>query len=172
MPHDALIPLTHPSNLSKLSPCALQCVIGTVGTAKCASPLDTKCICTPNFTNLASACLAAKCPLSDAVPALAMQRTMCPDLGLPDLSTLSSCTQVCVIKTLGATHCSGPLDKDCICGMPFKLNVGGCLLGCGLQDLAPALQMEIGICDPNTPGKCSATGLWRILQPQCWFGGW
>lgn len=95
---------------------------------------------------------------------------MCPNLGLPDLSKLSPCAQTCVIKTLTKAKCQGPLDNKYICGLPFEFEVGLCLLGCGLGDLAPALQLQFGVCDPKpTNGQCTATGLWKILQPNCWF---
>lgn len=157
-------------SLSKLSSCALVCVLNTISSAGCSSPFDTNCICTAKFTNLASACLATSCSVIDAVPALNLQKEMCPNLGLPDLSKLSPCAQTCVIKTLTKAKCQGPLDNKCICGLPFEFEVGLCLLGCGLGDLAPALQLQFGVCDPKpTKGQCTATGLWKILQPNCWF---
>lgn len=160
-------------SLSKLSTCALQCVMSSVSAVpNCSNPLDPKCICDERFVNAATQCLLAKCEHKDAVPALGVAKEMCPDMGLPDLSKLPGCAFECVISTLQSNKCAGPLDKNCICGILFALNAVGCLtLRCGLQGTGQALDLEFGICRPTGKPGCNATGVWALTDLACLIPG-
>lgn len=93
---------------------------------------------------------------------------MCPDLGLPDLGTLPDCAFECVISSLQGANCAGPLDKQCICGIPFGLKATTCLgLKCKLAGTGPALQLQLGICRPANKPTCAATGLWQLTDIRC-----
>jgi len=118
----------HSHSLSKLSSCALQCILGQISSNKCAGPTDTSCICTAAFTNGASQCIMNNCPITDAIPALDLSRNMCPDLGLPDMSSMSSCGQECVLTSMKQAECAGPVDRPCICGVKFTAKSGICTL--------------------------------------------
>lgn len=179
-----VVPLSFPSellpsprvltpSLSKLSSCAMQCVLGSVkAVPNCSNPLDPKCICDERFVNAATDCLIAKCDHKDAVPALDIAKQMCPDLGLPDLSKLGDCAFECVISTLTGAHCKGPLDKQCICGIPFGLKAAGCLaLKCALDGAGEAINLEFGICRPLDKPGCAATGIWALTDLRCLLPG-
>ncbi|EJT47794.1 hypothetical protein A1Q1_03255 [Trichosporon asahii var. asahii CBS 2479] len=156
-------------DISKLSPCALSCVLDTLGKAGCSGPTDTGCLCTEKFTNMASDCLQAKCQAADIVSSLNLQREMCPDLGLPDLGALPSCPLGCVLETLKKKECSGPLDKNCICKLNFSTSTMGCLMKkCKFKGLKESLELQIDQCRGSSD-VCEATGIWRVTNIRCWF---
>lgn len=156
-------------DLSKLSSCALTCILGQITTNKCTGPTDTACICTASFTNGASACIAKSCPVLDSIPALDLSRSMCPDLGLPNLDNMSTCGQKCIINSIQKAKCAGPVDRPCICGLKFTADSGICLLGCGLKAVGQGLELSASQCKQQGSGDCNANGLFKILYPKCWL---
>jgi hypothetical protein len=158
-------------DLTKLSPCALKCVTETVASAGCSGPTDTACICTEKFTNAASGCLMSQCETKDVLAALDLERTMCPDLGLPDLSSLNECSQGCILESMKASGCSGPLDKGCVCGAGYSIQAALCLLSdaCGLGQVPKALKVEKDMCYVGSAGKCESQGVFKVLDLDCWI---
>ncbi|KAL1409360.1 hypothetical protein Q8F55_003342 [Vanrija albida] len=161
-------------DLKPLQTCARDCVINTIKGEGCNSPLNTGCICTEPFTNKATQCIFGACP-SSAVPAvLKLETNLCPNLRLPNLDGLTPCAVDCVVKGIQSQKCAGPLDNNCICSLAFPLNVAGCIIGkCGFGDLGPAINLQFGQCKPGglLSAKCQASGIFKLLQPACWFSG-
>ncbi|EJT48518.1 hypothetical protein A1Q1_02426 [Trichosporon asahii var. asahii CBS 2479] len=161
-----------PLDLSKLSPCALGCIVNVLTEKGCKGPADTECLCQASFTNAAATCLMAKCTNDDIRAALDLQNGLCPNMGLPNLKPLDDCTLTCVLKTLKKAGCSGPLDKDCLCRLSFTVTAGLCLAkDCAFDGIGQALELNIDICRGSdySTDKCQATGIWRITDPRCWF---
>ncbi|RSH80449.1 uncharacterized protein EHS24_009029 [Apiotrichum porosum] len=158
-------------DLSTLSTCSLTCILGAISSQGCTGPTDTACICTEAFTNAAASCLTDSCTTADIIAALDLESSLCPDLGLPDLDSIGSCAQACVIDNIAAAGCSGPLDTDCLCGVKFELKASTCLIQkCNLTDLAKTLTTEIKMCLPSGGlTKCTASGVFKLLEPSCWF---
>jgi hypothetical protein len=105
----------------------------------------------------------------DAIPALDLSRTMCPDLGLPNMTPLTGCAQKCVLTSMKKAKCAGPVDRPCVCGGKFTAESGLCLLSCGLKAVGPALKLQAGQCEQKGKGECNAQGLFKILYPKCWL---
>lgn len=161
-------------DLNPLQTCAKNCVIDTIKSQKCNSPLNTGCICTEPFTNVASQCIFSACDSSAVPPVLKLENKMCPNLKLPNLDALSPCGVNCIVKSIQSQKCAGPLDNNCICSLGFPLAAAGCIIGsCGFGDLGPAINLEFGQCKPGgiLSAKCQASGIFKLLQPACWFSG-
>lgn len=159
-------------NLGTLPPCTLPYVTGTLQSQNCAGPLDNECLCGEPFLNAATHEILGNCAPTDAVGALKLLQTICPQLELPDLSKLPECSLGCVTRTLQSQNCAGPLDKNCLCAPGFAINAGGCLLGqCQLQGTGSSVGLLFDICRPTNKPGCNATGLWRLTQLSCVIPG-